>query len=288
MEYRYRTDLHLHSTASDGALSPERLVQRAVQAGLNVLALTDHETLAGLPAAAYASKNAGVRFIPGVEINTAGEDEMHVLLYFVNETMDELVETLSRINRDRQERGQKFIERFKQLGISLTEQDFKIPPGVFCNRPHVAQALVRLGYVSSIKEAFDRYLAVGKPGYIARTRLETADIVNMARRNGAVPVLAHPGLVRKQALVSIEALKGLQSSGLMGIEAYHSMHSPSQCRDWETLARGMGLLVTGGSDYHRDDDQHGPIGCMLGKWAAAHQDTAALLEVGSGLSKGIA
>lgn len=286
MEHLYRADLHLHSTASDGALSPEELVQRGAVAGLNALALTDHETMAGLPAAAAASAGLGIRFIPGVEINTAGEDEVHVLLYFVNENMEELARTLSIINRDRQERGLKFIERFRQLGISLTEQDFRIAPGAFCNRPHVAQALVRLGHASSIKEAFDRYLAVGRPGYIGRTRLGTAEIVRMGRNCGAVPVLAHPGLVRKRALVSNEALQALKAEGLMGIEAFHSMHTSSQCREWEIIARAMGLLVTGGSDYHRDDDQHGPIGCMLGKWTAMHQDTAALLEIGSGLDKG--
>lgn len=282
----YRADLHLHSSASDGALSPEMVVQKVADAGLNVMALTDHETMSGLPVAAGAAAERGILFIPGIEINTAGEDEVHVLLYFVDETMDELVRTLSIINRDRRERGLKFVQRFSRLGIRLTERDFRIPPDAFCNRPHVAQALVRLGHASSIEDAFDRYLAVGKPGYISRTRLETAEIIRMGRRMGAVPVLAHPGLIKEQALVSSNALEGLKGAGLMGIEAYHSMHTEDQCRQWDDVARGMGLLVTGGSDYHRDNDQHGPIGCMKGKWETMHQDTAALLAAGNVQNKG--
>lgn len=279
-------DLHLHSTASDGVLSPKELVFQAAAAGLNTMALTDHETMAGLRDAREAADRQGIRFIPGLEINTAGEDEVHVLLYFVDEAMDELPRLLSMINRDRRERGEKFLAKFNQLGIPLSREDLRIPPGSFCNRPHVAQALVRRGYVSSIKEAFDRYLAVGRPGYIGRTRLETAEIASMGRRIGAVPVLAHPGLVRKPALVSPEALADLKAAGLMGIEAYHSMHTAAQCSHWESLARGMDLLVTGGSDFHRADDQHGAIGCMLAKWTTVDRDTSLLLEQGNKLRKG--
>lgn len=273
-----KPDLHMHSQASDGAYQPAELAKKVAQAGVNLFALTDHETMLGLNEAQKASEELGLQFIPGVEINTAGHDEVHILFYYVHEGMDALVSQLRLMNEGRETRGFKIIERLNSLGIPITMNDLDIPKGVYCNRPHVAHALVRMGAVSSLKEAFDRFLGIGKPAYVERTRIETLDAIALAREIGAVPVLAHPELIRKPELKSEEAIKKMADAGLMGIEAYHSKHDSASCRKWDQAARSLGLMVTGGSDFHRPSDEHGPIGCILNKWMTSHEDATVLLE----------
>lgn len=268
----------MHSKASDGACQPKELVKKVAQAGINLFALTDHETMLGLDEAQRASEESGLQFIPGVEVNTAGHDEVHILFYFVHEGMDELTSQLRLMNESRETRGFQMIERLNSLGIPMTMNDLDIPPGVYCNRPHVAQALVRMGAVSSVKEAFDRFLGVGKLAYVERARIETLDAIALAREIGAVPVLAHPELIKKPELKSEEAVRKMADAGLMGIEAYHSKHDSASSKKWDQAARSLGLLVTGGSDFHRPSDEHGPIGCILSKWKSAHDDASALLE----------
>ncbi len=274
----YRPDLHMHSTASDGLYQPAELALQVKEAGINLFALTDHETMLGLSEARKASQELGLTFIPGVEMNTAGHDEVHVLLYFVDESMHELTELIRLMNEGRRNRGIRIIERLNELGIPILMEDLEIPEGVFCNRPHIANALIRLGHVSSYQEAFNRFLGVGKPAYIERTRAETLDVIALARRIGAVPVLAHPELIRRQELRSDEAIRQMVDAGLMGIEAYHSKHSPAASKKWEQTARELDLLVTGGSDFHRPADEHGPLGCILNRWTSAHDDVSILLK----------
>ena len=271
------TDLHLHSTASDGLLSPDDLVKGVKKAGVNVMALTDHETLAGLEMAEKAAAQHDIFFIPGIEINTGGEDEIHLLVYFVHDKMKELTELLKAISKDRQNRGSRFVSRFNELGIKLALEDLRISPGTDCNRLHFARALVSKGFVRSVAEAFDRYLAVGRPAYIPRLRLETCEVIKLARGLGTVPILAHPELIRKQPLKSLEAIRQLKEAGLMGIEAYHSKHSPTACKHWDHLARSLDLLVTGGSDFHEHQDDHGEIGSQSARWTFMQKDTERFL-----------
>lgn len=272
-----RADLHLHSTASDGALTPRELVQRAASAGLSHFALTDHETIGGLREADNAAKQAGITFIPGVEINTAGRDHVHVLLYFVNGSMTELTSLLDDMRREREERCGKIIVKLCELGIHITMDDLDLAEGTVCGRPHIANALMKYGHVRTPQEAFDRFLDVDQPAYVPRTRYETADIIRLARRIGAVPVLAHPGLVRNKELVTKAALQNLIKAGLMGIEAYHAMHDDETCAYWDHLTRHLGLIVTGGSDYHRDGDNHGAIGSEIPRWQRMGADVMNLL-----------
>ncbi len=280
-----RPDLHMHSTASDGIFSPADLASEVKKAGLTHFALTDHETMLGLKDAEEKSRELGLTFIPGVEINTAGKDEVHILLYFVHEGMEELTALLRLMNEDRKNRGQRMIERLNQLGINISLDDVDIPQGVFCNRPHLAQALVILGQVTTMKEAFDRYLGVGKAAYVERNRVETLDLIALARRNGAVPILAHPDLIRSPALRSDEAIAQMAQAGLLGIEAYHSRHNSAACKRWEQTARRHGLLVTGGSDFHRPADEHGPLGCVLQKWSTVEEDLPRFLATQKDLIK---
>lgn len=275
----YTTDLHLHSNRSDGIFSPGQLVLKAREAGVNAMALTDHETLAGLAEAEQAASNLGLSFIPGVEINTAGDSEIHILLYHVHPGMAELTRLLEQISQDRQSRAYRFIDRFAELGIHLDIGDFEIPEGTDCNRPLVAKALVRKGIVKSTDEAFRNYLAVGKKAYVPRLRVETIEAIRLARREGAVPVLAHPELIRSAAFKTEANILELAAAGLMGIEAHHSKHSPSARTHWDQMARKLGLLVTGGSDFHEPGDSHGPIGCQTEAWQHMQEDTEALLAL---------
>ena len=241
------------------------------------MALTDHETLAGLELAEKAAAQNDIFFVPCIEINTGGEDEIHLLVYFVHDKMEGLTELLKAVSKDRQNRGSNFVSKFNELGIKLTLEDLQISPGTDCNRLHFARVLVRKGFVSSISEAFDRYLAVGRPAYIPRLRLETSEVIKLARGLGAVPVLAHPELIRKQPLKSLDTIRQLKDAGLMGIEAYHSKHSPTACKHWDHLARSLDLLVTGGSDFHEHQDNHGEIGSQSARWAFIQKDTEQLL-----------
>ena len=275
-----RPDFHSHSTASDGSLTPAALIERAHASGINLLALTDHESINGITEASRRADSLGMGFIPGIEVSTAGEDEVHILGYFVNDGMRELSALLRSVSLDRKRRAGRFIERFSQLGMPITMEELQIPKGTDCNRPLVARALVKKGYVASVREAFDRYLAVGKPGYIPREKADTLDVVRMLRREGAVPVLAHPGIIKSPALKSPERLSQLKEAGLLGIEAFHSQHRRAECLRWEAVARSMNLLVTGGSDFHTQGDGHGDLGCVLQHWAAADRDSRELLRAG--------
>lgn len=285
MDAALQADLHMHSTSSDGKLSPEELAGEVLRQNIHTMALTDHETMTGLAAAKAAAAASGIRFIPGVEINTAGEEEVHLLFYFVDPSMQELAEQLAAINLDRQLRAQRFVERFGELGIQLTQEDFQVPEGTFCHRPHVADALVRKGYATSRQEAFQRYLAVGRPGYISRMKLDTIKAIELANRLGLVVVLAHPGLIRNQSLTTAEALKTLKEAGLHGIEAHHANHTPAACAYWDKTARNLGLLVTGGSDFHAFKDSHGLIGSHLNTWHEVNKDIEALYDLAAKLKK---
>lgn len=274
-----RADLHLHSTASDGKYTPAHLVRLAHTAGITLMALTDHETLYGVEEAAAAAAKLGIMFLPGVEINTAAEHEVHVLLYGVTPQMGELTNLLCEISQGRQERAPKFLEKLAALGMKMTLDDLQIPEGTDCNRPIVARALVRKGYVNSTQEAFERYLGINKPAYVKRNHISTEQLLKMARREGAVPVLAHPGLIQNEVFREADTIHQLKQAGLMGIEAWHPKHTSAQGQYWVEMAKRHGLLVTGGSDFHKEDDDHGPIGSQINNWLTMQEDTDRLLSI---------
>lgn len=265
-------DLHLHSRASDGALTPSQLVQACAGAGLTHIALTDHETISGVPEAKRVAGDLGIQFIPGVEINTAGSDHVHILLYFVHEGMGELMDMLADIYQERMARGPKIISKLNELGINISLNDLDIQKDTAIGRLHVALALKKLGIVQDEQQAFERYLDVRKPAYVPRKRYETMTVIQMARKLGALPVLAHPELIRDPSLKSREALAELKEAGLAGLEAFHSQQTKEECRQWELVARQLGFLITGGSDYHSDNDSHGAIGSQLERWTQVQED----------------
>jgi len=246
-------DLHTHSTASDGSFPPAEVVRLAKEAGLKAMALTDHDTTDGLAEAVAAGEKLGVEVIPGVEISAQyTDDSMHVLGYFLDYRSGRLEDRLGVLKQSRKERNPKIIAKLNALGVSITlEQVERISGGGQVGRPHIARALLESGYVSSMQQAFDIYLKNGGKAYVAKFRFPPAEALEMIREARGVPVLAHPftlGLGSAGALK--ELLLDLKAHGLAGIEVFYSEHSPEQEALFLKLARELGLLVTGGSDFH--------------------------------------
>ena len=241
-------DLHSHTTASDGEHSPEALLSLARAAGVTVLAVTDHDTVSGLARAQAAADAEGLGFVPGIEVSaTAGGREVHVLGHFVDATESGLAEYTDRLRGERATRMARMVERMGELGFPLTlEEVEKIGGGAHLGRPHLALALLNRGYVSSTKEAFDRFLADGRPGHVDRFRVSAEEAVRLLHAAGGTATLAHPG----PSKVTTPTLQTLAASGLDGLEVFHADHVPSQREAFLRTADALGLIPTGGSDYH--------------------------------------
>jgi predicted metal-dependent phosphoesterase TrpH len=254
-------DLHTHSTASDGLLSPARLVALATERGLRVLALTDHDTTDGLPEAQAAAAAAGLRFIPGVELSTHVEaGEVHVLGYFIDPGHPALRAALAQFRAAREGRAATIVERLTAAGAPIQlERVLSFASGSI-GRPHVARALVEAGHATSINDAFERWLVRGRPGYVERYRLTPPDAVRLIRAAGGVPVLAHP----HSADDLPRLLPELVAAGLAGIECYYGDYDDARKRSYLALAARYDLVPSGGTDFHGTGVAHRrPLG---GTW----------------------
>lgn len=248
-----RYDLHSHPQASDGMNKPSENVRLAKEKGLTGLAITDHDTVAGIGEALLAGKELGVDVVPGIEISTraAGKD-IHVLGYYMNFDDDRFQARLARLRSVREERNGLIIAKLQELGVSITLEEVKaglsrpLRPDESLGRPHIADALVRKGYAVDMRDAFDRYLAEGKPGYASLPRIAPEEAIAWIREAGGAPVLAHPGLYGDDKLVRSILERGKPD----GIEVYHSDHGPEEEIRYAAMAEQYGLIVTGGSDYH--------------------------------------
>ena len=239
-------DLHTHTTASDGALSPTALVELARREGVGVLGLTDHDTVGGVAEALEAGARLGVEVIPGVEISSHYQRiEVHLLGYFVDHRHQALLERLAAWREDRVRRLHEMLDRLGRLGIRLDAGAVLTKAHGAVGRPHVAMALVEAGHVRSVEEAFDRYLADGKRAYVSRQRVPVEDGIALVRAAGGLPVLAHPGLYNNDGMIA-----ELAGKGLAGIEALHTDHTDAAAARYRRLAARHGLLCTGGSDFH--------------------------------------
>ncbi len=252
-------DLHTHTTASDGALTPRELVERAHGLGIRTLSVTDHDTLAGVPAAAAAAAACGMELLPGIEITAVHEGrDVHMLAYFRDPQPAGLAPFLEHQRQDRARRARAMSARLASLGAPIDMEDLiagAAAAGKAVARPTVARALLDAGHVTSLQQAFDRWLADGKPAYVPRTGASPAEVIRLVRRSGGVPVLAHPGLLRKDELIP-----DLVAAGLGAIEAYHSDHDSGTRSRYLRVAERHGLAVSGGSDFHADD--HPRAGCL--------------------------
>ena len=252
-------DLHTHTTASDGRCTPAELVARAAAAGVDVLAVTDHDTVAGCGPAAEACAAAEVEFVPGIEITAVVDGaDVHVLGYFFDVQSTSLRTFLSEQRKRRVDRVHMMIERLAALGIAL-DADAILRPGLVdstkaVGRPWIARALLAAGHVASTKEAFDRWLAHGRPAFVPRVGAAPDEVFARIHDAGGVASLAHPMLVGRD-----EWIPGFAGAGLDALEAYYAAHDGPATERYLALARRLGLAVSGGSDYHADES-HGAVG----------------------------
>lgn len=245
-------DLHMHSTFSDGSLTPAELVQRACEAGVSTLALTDHDTTRGVGPFLEACRGAGLRGVPGVEISVDfGPGTLHMIGLFIDPQDGPLQDVLVRLRTARETRNQEILAKLNRMGHALTwDEVAKFAGEDVVGRPHFAMALIEKGVVKDKEEAFERLLGKGKPAYTDRYRLSAMDSIAMIRAAGGVPVLAHPftlGYHRNRLRTFVAELAG---QGLQAMEVYYSEHTPEQQRQLQAIAAEFGLAPSGGSDFH--------------------------------------
>ena len=241
-------DLHAHTTASDGTLTPRELVRLAARHGVRVLAVTDHDSTGGVREAMDEARGLpSLEVVPGLEINCdVPGAEIHVLGYCVDWEAEWFQEFLGAQREERRQRVCRIAARLAELGMPIDPDDvFALVKEGSAGRPHVAQAMVDRGYVKSVREAFDRYLSRNGPANVPRKRLTPVEAVRIIRRARGVPVLAHPGLANRDELIP-----ELVEAGLAGIEAFYPEHSTGQITAYRELAAKLGLVATGGSDFH--------------------------------------
>jgi predicted metal-dependent phosphoesterase TrpH len=269
-------DLHTHSTASDGTMAPKDLVRLASERGLKAIALTDHDTIDGLAEAVVAGQRWGIEVIPGVEISARHPGgSMHILGYFLDYKDARLDERLAVLKQARKDRNPQIIAKLNALGIPLTlAQVERISAGGQMGRPHIARAMYEGGYVRSLQEAFDIYLGNQGKAYVEKFRFPPEEAIGMIREAKGVPGLAHPFTLGLNPEALREQLRELARLGLAGLEVFYPEHSPEQEALYLSLARELGLLVTGGSDFHGDNKPE----VELGRVNCQDRLTYALLE----------
>jgi hypothetical protein len=256
-------DLHTHSNASDGSLPPGEVVRLAKQRGLKAIALTDHDTIDGLAEAVAAGREVGVEVIPGVEISARQPGgSMHILGYFLDYQDRLFDQRLAVLKQARKDRNPRIIAKLNALGIPLKmERVERISGRGQMGRPHIARALFEGGYVRTIQEAFDIYLGNQGKAYVSKFRFLPEEAIDMIRAAKGVPVLSHPFTLDLRTREDLRArLLELQGLGLAGIEVFYPEHSPEQTDLYLSLARELGLLITGGSDFHGDNKPEVELG----------------------------
>lgn len=242
-------DLHSHTTHSDGTCSPAELIAEACRVGVRTLAITDHDTFSGYDEALAHARNRGVELLCGIELSTKLEGQsVHLLGYFLNvEGLEGLRAWVLEMQASRRERNVRLVERLQALGLDITLQEGQAIGRGMTGRPHFARILVEKGYVKTVQQAFDDYLAESAPGYVDRYEPQFTDAVRRIREAGGIASMAHP--VRfKGDLAAV--LRALRDAGLNALEAYHSDHSQSDRETFLGLAATHGMVVTGGSDFH--------------------------------------
>ena len=245
-------DLHAHTNRSDGTFTPTELVTLAAERGLDVVAVTDHDTTDGVTEAVTAGGSVGVEVVPGIELSAEHlGTSVHVLCYWPDEANTELRAELRRLHDSRLRRGELMVDRLQQLGVPISfDRVREIAGGGSIVRPHVAQAMVEAGVVATEEEAFDRYIGDGGAAHVPKHALDPVDAVELIRRAGGVCVLAHPGMWGDQTSVPDELIERMAAAGMTGLEVDHCDHTPEQRAYYAALADRLALVPTGGSDCH--------------------------------------
>jgi predicted metal-dependent phosphoesterase TrpH len=264
-------DLHMHTTASDGRLTPAELIERVVAAGLSTIAVTDHDTASAVDETTRRAAAHGVRVVPGIEVTAVDEGrDVHMLAYFIDHHDPTLDAFLTRQRELRVERVREIGERLAAHGVAV-DVDALIGqawarPGTAIGRPWLARALVRAGHVASVADAFERWLGQGQPAFVPRSGPTPFDVVGIVHAAGGVVSFAHPGVTRKDAL-----LGPLAEAGLDAIEIYHSDHTPEVRDRYRTLAASLGVATSGGSDFHGSGETRTTLGKV---WLPSHEFAA--------------
>lgn len=246
-----RIDLHTHSTASDGTLTPTELMRAAKAAGLSAIALTDHDTFEGLPEARAEAERQGVELVPGCELSLDyGGLPTHLLALFVDERPGHVVHELTRVRVARANRNAVMLEKLKAVGVHLRREDVERHATGVVGRPHMAQAMLAAGVVKSFEEAFTRFLGSSGLAYVPKVKLTPAEAIGAIHADGGLAVLAHPYLLSQQPRHIEAMLLDLAGMGLDGVEVYYTEHSDKYTALVAELAQRLGLLMSGGSDFH--------------------------------------
>lgn len=245
-------DLHTHSSASDGLLSPSDLINAACKEGISAIALTDHDTIDGLAEAQKAAAAAGIAFVPGIELNIQWHPgECHLLGLGLKSVSPSLLELIVSSRRSRVERNEEIAARMRSGGVEISIEELQSRyPNRPIGRPHFADCLVEKGIVRDRQGAFDKYLGKGRPYFVERTGANMDEAIQAIADSGGIPIIAHPMSLHISWGRMAEVLSDAQSRGVEGIEAWHPSAREADCRRLERMARGIGLLLSAGSDYH--------------------------------------
>lgn len=261
-----KIDLHVHSTFSDGTLSPTELVKLAKKNDLSAFALTDHDTIAGIPEALEAGHKQGIEVIPGIEISTTYKDkEIHIVGLFVDYENPDFIDSIGNEIERREKRNLAMIERFNEAGFPVTMEIMEeLFPNSVITRAHFASYMLKKGWVKSVKEAFDKYLGDDGPLYIPRDRKDTKEAISLIKNAGGAPILAHP-LLYHLTMGELKSLcKELKEAGLIGIESMYSTYKGFDELTVRKIAHEFELLESGGSDYHGANKPHISLGSGMG------------------------
>jgi len=259
----FEADLHCHTTASDGLLSPKELIRSAAELGLKGIGITDHDTIQGWKEAEEAGAYYKIQILKGIELNTDWQGkEIHILGYELNSSSGYFMNKLKSLREAREQRMLEIIKRLATQGIPICEDEVRqLAKGESIGRPHIAHVLMERGFVRSVQEAFERFIGIGAPAYVPRYKLTTEEGIALIRDAHGISVLAHPGMQRLEGEISTWVEFGLQ-----GIEVSHSEHRPDDVARYQALAQQYNLLMTGGSDFHGEARKPG---VELGRWGVS-------------------
>ena len=259
-------DLHIHTTASDGSLTPTQVVQLARKKGFSLIAVTDHDTMGGVAEALEAGKKYNVDVVPGVEISSGVTLEVHMLGYGMSPDHPVMKAMMEDMRAARVERMERIIENLQKMGVPITVEEVEAVAGGAIGRPHIAQVLIAHGLVPDVRTAFREYIGVGAKAYVERRKMTSEQVIANIRDAGGVPVLAHGGLLRISEVELNQWIDSMAKRGLMGLECYHNAHTPQMERLLRAAAERNGLLVTGGSDFHGASRPDVEMGTGLSRW----------------------
>ena len=273
-------DLHAHTTASDGSLTPTELIVAAAEGGLTAIAVTDHDTLDGLAEAEEAARQMNIELVPGIELSISFHSgRFHMLGYLVDRRDPVLGQRLVRLKDNRVNRNEHMIQNLRALGIEITLDDVIAESGGGqVGRPHMAAALVKKGAAANAQDAFDRLIADGAAAHVPKDKITVEEGLDLIHAAGGLAVMAHPSSLKLDDESLASALIRLREMGLDGLECYYSQHTPERTDVLLEMARNTGLLVTGGSDFHGDPKPHVHLGHVIGNRPAPDALLAALKE----------